>query len=96
MILRIDSVLFPLHDAVARSLVVDPTGRRLVIERAGVLLLCDAQTLKPLRDLGKLPQAATPSSVIVFSADGLLLAHPMLTEGAAAVVGVAASRHRLG
>jgi tetratricopeptide (TPR) repeat protein len=61
--------------------VVDPAGRRLVIERAGVLLLCDAQTLKPLRDLGKLPQSATPSSVIVFSADGLLLAHPMLKEG---------------
>ena len=78
---RIESVLFPLQDAVARSLVVDPTGRRMVIERAGVLLLCDAQTLKPLRDLGKLPQNATPSSVIVFSADGLLLAHPMLMEG---------------
>jgi tetratricopeptide (TPR) repeat protein len=78
--LRIESVMFPLPDAVARSLVVDPTGRRLVIERAGVLLLCDALTLKPLRDLGKLPQAATPSSVIVFSADGLLLAHPVVTE----------------
>ena len=78
--MRIESVMFPLQDAVARSLVLDPTGRRLVIERAGVLLLCDAQTLKPLRDLGKLPETATPSSVIVFSADGLLMAHPILTN----------------
>jgi tetratricopeptide (TPR) repeat protein len=79
--LRIESVLFPLRDAVARSLVVDPTGRRLVIERAGVMLLCDARTLKPLCDLGELPQTATPSSVIVFSADGLLMAHPMFKDG---------------
>ncbi|MCU0752166.1 MAG: hypothetical protein MUF86_07780 [Akkermansiaceae bacterium] len=78
--MRTGGVLFPLEGGVARSLVVDPTGRRLVIERAGVLLLCDAQTLKPLRDLGKLPQDATPSSVIVFSADGLLMAHPVLTD----------------
>jgi tetratricopeptide (TPR) repeat protein len=78
--LRIESVLFPLQGAVARSLVVDPSGRRLVIERAGVLLLCDAQSLKPLRDLGKLPESATPSSVIVFSADGLLMAHPVITQ----------------
>jgi tetratricopeptide (TPR) repeat protein len=79
--LRIGSVMFPLGDALARSLVVDPTGRRLVIERAGVLLLCDARSLKPLRDLGKLPESATPSSVIVFSADGLLMAHPMVADG---------------
>jgi tetratricopeptide (TPR) repeat protein len=77
--LAIESVLFPLKGESIRSLQVDPGGRRLVVERAGVLLLCDALTLKPLRDLGKLPDFATPSSVLVFSADGLLMAHPAIT-----------------
>jgi tetratricopeptide (TPR) repeat protein len=78
--LKIESVLFPLPDAQTRSLVRDATGRRMVIERAGILLLCDARTLKPLKDLGTLPDFVTPSSVIVFSADGLLMAHPVLVE----------------
>jgi tetratricopeptide (TPR) repeat protein len=77
--LAIESVLFPLQGESIRSLQVDPGGRRLVVERAGVLLLCDALTLKPLRDLGELPDFATPSSVVVFSADGLLMAHPAMT-----------------
>ena len=74
--LRIESVLFPLNAAQTRSLVFDPTHRAVVVERAGVTLLCNAITLKPIRDLGPLPEFANPSAVIVFSADGLLLAHP--------------------
>ncbi len=74
--LRVDAVLFPVADSVPRSMVVGPVGKRLVIERANVLLLCDAVTLKPVADLGELPETVTPESVIVFSPDGLLLAHP--------------------
>ncbi len=85
--LKIESVLFPLPEARTRSLVRDPTGRRLVMERAGILLLCDARTLKPVKDLGALPDFVTPSSVIVFSADGLLMAHPaMVSKDTASVV----------
>ncbi|HSP42533.1 MAG TPA: hypothetical protein VLO11_06665 [Luteolibacter sp.] len=71
-----DAVLFPVPDSEPRSMVVGPLGKRLVIERAGVLLLCDAVTLKPLADLGDLPDKVTPESVIAFSGDGLLFAHP--------------------
>lgn len=79
--LAVEAVLFPVPDAVPRSLVVDPTGRRVVIERGGVLLMCDAQSLRPVMDLGGLPESVTPESVIVFSADGLLLAHPAVVPG---------------
>jgi tetratricopeptide (TPR) repeat protein len=78
--LRIESVLFPLPDTETRSLVMDLSHRRMVVERAGIILLCDAQSLKPVKDLGVLPDFTTPSSVIVFSADGLLMAHPALVS----------------
>jgi tetratricopeptide (TPR) repeat protein len=73
---KLESVLFPVRETAVRSLVADPTGGRLVVERAGFLLLCDARTLKPVADLGLLPDFVTPAAVVVFSADGLLLAHP--------------------
>jgi hypothetical protein len=80
--LKIENVLFPLPEAQTRSLVRDAVGRRLVLERAGIVLLCDARTLKPVKDLGALPDFVTPSAVIVFSSDGLLMAHPALVEEA--------------
>lgn len=74
--LEVENVLFPVKAAATRSMVFDPTYQFAVIERAGTALLCDAQSLKPIRNLGPLPSLLTPASVIVFSADGLLLAHP--------------------
>ena len=73
---RIGSVLFPVRSDGIRSLVVDHTGKRMIVERAGFMLLCDAETLKPVMDLGVLPDFLTPVSVVVFSSDGLLLGHP--------------------
>ena len=79
----VEAVLFPVTQSALRSVVVDPTAQRLVVEREGVLLLCDARSLKPVADLGALPESVTPESTIVFSADGLLLAHPFANpEGA--------------
>ena len=72
----IESVLFPTAPGTTRSLTIDPTGRLLVVERQGFALLCDAVTLKPIRDIGCLPPSMVPASVIAFSPDGLLLAHP--------------------
>lgn len=72
----IEAVMFPAKVAASRSMVMDEGQRFMVIERGGATLLCDAQTLKPIRDLGPLPENLTPSSVVVFSSDGLLLAHP--------------------
>jgi len=74
--LAIESILFPTPAAVTRSLVFDPLHRSVVVERGGVTLLCNAQSLKPIRDLGPLPDFVTPSAAIAFSADGLLVAHP--------------------
>jgi tetratricopeptide (TPR) repeat protein len=79
--LRVGSVWFPLEGGENRAMVVGPGGRRVVVERAGVVVLGDAMTLKPVREIGPLPQRLTPSAVVVFSPDGLLLAHPV-AEGA--------------
>jgi len=73
---QIESVLFPTGDGETRSLIQDPASQALVVERQSVTLLCDAKSLKPIRELGHLPQDLTPSAVIVFSKDGLLMAHP--------------------
>ena len=73
---QLEATFFPLKAVETRSLTIDPTLRSMVVERAGVTLLCNAQTLKPIRDLGLLPEIFAPSAVIVFSDDGLLLAHP--------------------
>jgi tetratricopeptide (TPR) repeat protein len=77
--LQIQGILFPASDTSTRSLVLNPSRLTLVLERAGFLLLCDAQTLKPIREIGILPGTLNPSTTIVFSADGLLLAHPCHT-----------------
>lgn len=74
--LAIESVLFPTDGGATRSLVLDPTSQFLVVERKSVALLCDAKSLKPIRDLGLLPDNLTPSTVVVFSEDSLLMAHP--------------------
>jgi len=77
--LQVQGILFPARDTSTRSLVLNPSRRTLVLERSGFLLLCDAQTLKPIREIGTLPATLNPSATIVFSADGLLLAHPCHT-----------------
>lgn len=73
---KAEHVMFPIKAVGTRAMVFDPQHQHVVIQRGGITLLCDARTLKPIRDLGLLPDDVTPSSTIVFSADGLLLAHP--------------------
>lgn len=72
----ISSVLFPVAGAPARCLLTDAMRKSAVIARGEVTLLCDALTLKPVRDLGPMPESMTPEAVIAFSPDGLLVAHP--------------------
>ncbi len=74
--LKVEEVLFPLNDVSTRSFVFDSGHRWMVVERGMVSLLCDAMTLKPIADLGPLPDFLTPSAGVVFSSDGLLVAHP--------------------
>ncbi|MFT4175862.1 MAG: WD40 repeat domain-containing protein [Luteolibacter sp.] len=74
---EIEAVFFPTRGDSTRSLTLSPDGRFLVLERGGVTLLCNAETLKPIRALPPLPETLTPSSVIAFSPNGLLFAHPV-------------------
>lgn len=79
--MRIDHVLFPTRGNETSCMLFDPKHQYAVIKRSYVssddtVLLCDAQKLQPICNLGPLPNFLTPSAVIVFSADGLLLAHP--------------------
>ncbi|MBC8127604.1 MAG: hypothetical protein H8M99_10740, partial [Gloeobacteraceae cyanobacterium ES-bin-144] len=79
--LLVENVLFPIDCAETRSLIFDANHRSMIVERADITLLCNAQTLKPIRDIGPLPDSLTPASVIVFSLDGLLMAHPSYQLG---------------
>jgi tetratricopeptide (TPR) repeat protein len=73
---QIESVLFPNKTGKTRSLVFDSGHQSVVVQRGPVTLLCNAATLKPIRDLGPLPEFFTPSAVIAFSPEGMLVAHP--------------------
>lgn len=77
--LEIETCLFPMvgEETIAtRSLIIAPPQNSIVVERAGVLLMCSGETMKPIRDLGSIPDEFAPSSVMVYSPDGLLIAHP--------------------
>jgi len=74
--LEIESILFPTKTGKTRSLVFDSSHRTVVVQRGSVTLLCNAETLKPICDIGPLPEIFTPSAAIAFSAEGLLVAHP--------------------
>ena len=75
----LSAALFPRPGQSTHTLIPSPDGNRIVIERAEATLLCDAQTLKPVTELGAPPDDLARESVIVFSNDGILLAHPTLS-----------------
>jgi hypothetical protein len=77
--LEIEDVLFPVRHSETRSFILSDNAQSLVVQRGPVTLLCDAKTLKPITDLGPLPEDLTPQSVIVFSPDGLLIGHPKIS-----------------
>lgn len=78
---RVENVLFPTASAPTRFLVADARRQSIVVGRGETALLCDATTLKPIRDLGRLPEGVDPGAVLTFSADGLLLGHPLRQAG---------------
>lgn len=78
---EIASVLFPRNDVTTRAMVFGPGEKSVVIARGPVTLLCDARSLKPVRDLGPLPDSVTPAATVAFSPDGLLMAHPAVADG---------------
>jgi len=78
--LEIENVLFPVRTSETRSFILSENAKSLIVQRGPVTLLCDAATLKPIADLGQLPENLTPQSVIVFSPDSLLFAHPKISD----------------
>ncbi|MEO5713291.1 MAG: hypothetical protein ABIT37_07365 [Luteolibacter sp.] len=74
--LKVTNVLFPTDKDPTRDLIFDPSHQSVVVRRGSVNLLCNARTLKPVRDLGPVPDFLTPSAVIAFSPEGLLVTHP--------------------
>lgn len=72
---QIEAVLFPMPNVPTSALVIDPTGRFALIRRAGITLLCDAITLKPIRELGNVPAFPCLQTGASFSPDALLLAY---------------------
>lgn len=84
---RLENVLFPIAPGPTRFLAMDAGHQVIVVGRAETTLLCHAGTLKPIRDLGKLPAGVDPAAVIAFSPDGLLLGHPSWqTDGKPGVI----------
>ncbi|MES2476828.1 MAG: hypothetical protein V4640_13680 [Verrucomicrobiota bacterium] len=77
---EITRVLFPENGVTTRAMIFGPERKSMVIARGPVTLLCDAQTLKPVCDLGPLPDSVTPTATVAFSPDGLLMAHPTITH----------------
>lgn len=73
---RIENVLFPVAPCETRALIFSPAESHVIIPRGSVTLLCDAVTLKPIRDIGPLPGFAAVQSMVSFSPNGLLVAHP--------------------
>jgi tetratricopeptide (TPR) repeat protein len=78
--LQMESVLFPARNTATRCLVVGHNPHAIIIQRgsgpSAVTLLCNAKTLRPICDIGPLPDNLTLQSVIAFSDNGLLIAHP--------------------
>lgn len=70
------SVLFPADGGPIRSWHFSADATRVLIDRSGLLILCDAQTLKPIRALPPLPPAFIPASVVCFSREFPIFAHP--------------------
>jgi tetratricopeptide (TPR) repeat protein len=71
------SVLFPAPGGPIRSWHFNTDASRVLIDRDGILLLCDAQSLKPIHDLPPLPPDFIPASVVCFSREFPLFAHPV-------------------
>lgn len=79
------AVMFPRPGEETRSLVVSPGGSHVVVERGATTLLCEAAGLKPIREIGPLPDFVTPRASVVFSPDSLLMAHPERIDGSGPV-----------
>jgi tetratricopeptide (TPR) repeat protein len=74
------AILFPAGAEPVTHISLSPSGKHLLVHRSDVNLLCDAETLKPIRNLGTFPQGLSRADLQPFSANSLLVAHPTTSE----------------
>lgn len=70
------AVLFPAGTETITHLSLSPSGKHLLVHRGETNLLCRAETLKPISNLGTFPAYLYPNHLQPFSENSLLLATP--------------------
>lgn len=76
------AVLFPAGAEPVSHLSLSPSGNHLLVHRGGINLLCLAETLKPIANLGAFPAQLDPTRFQPFSENSLLLANPTADDRA--------------
>jgi tetratricopeptide (TPR) repeat protein len=77
---QVEATLFPSLNSRTNHLGLSPQGKFLIVSRQqgqdSTNLLCAAETLKPITDLGRFPDDTPIECLLAFSSTDLLLAHP--------------------
>jgi len=77
---EVTAVLFPTNAADISHISLSSDGLHLLVHRDATNLLCDSATLKPIANLGPFPGNLDPDECQPFTANGLLVAHPVKAE----------------
>ncbi len=78
---EVSAILFPSNSGASPIgfLALSPSEKHILVHRRETNLLCDAETLKPITNLGTFPDDLNPGFLQPFSSNSLLLAHPTRT-----------------
>ncbi|MGJ8642260.1 MAG: tetratricopeptide repeat protein [Luteolibacter sp.] len=79
---QVTDILFPSGAETIPHLVLSPSRKHLLVHRGDENLLCLAETLKPVTNLGSFPFDLEPAYLQPFSENSLLLAHPTADDHA--------------
>lgn len=75
------AILFPQPAPSIQNIALSPTTKHLLVNRGSFTLLCHADSLQPIAELGCIPDHLKPAGCQPFSENGLLLAHPIRQSG---------------
>lgn len=75
---KVAAVLFPTVEKEISAISLSPNGKYLLVHRDKTNLLCLAESLKPIINLGTFPENLALKTLQPFSQNSLLLAHPTL------------------
>lgn len=77
---EVTAVLFPTNARDISHISLSPDGLHLLVHRDETNLLCDANSLKPITNMGAFAKNLDPDTCQPFSENGLLVAHPTKAE----------------